>query len=150
MRACAALIPGILLAAGVAFSQHPNLTGGWQRGDARNAQVYSIDQQDSVLNVAFKSEYEAGSLVGGLSWSESYRIDGLEKHDNAANGRETWTTVNWQGASLVVLRVAKAGYKVTVTRDTWSLSADGQTLTRTRRTIDMDGVAENVESFQRR
>jgi hypothetical protein len=138
-----------LFAAVPAFGENPNFTGVWKRGGTGNVTTYSIDHQDPSLKIAFRSEFTGGPLSGGSSGSESYTVDGVEKAGKAANGREIWTTANWQGPSLVILRVVKDGYRVTVTREAWSLSEDGRTLTRSRRTINMDGVAENAEAFQK-
>ena len=95
------------------------------------------------LKIASKSEASGGSLEGGFSTTVSYTADGMERADKNNAGRETWTTVNWQGASLVVLRVMKDGYRVTVIRSAWTLSADGRTLITQQRVISMDGVTES-------
>ena len=148
MKTCAAaLMATLLCVAAWASDERPNFTGVWKRGISTNNVVENIEHHDPDLKIAFKSQFIGGSLSGGTSGSESYTADGVERASKSANGRETWTTVNWQGPSLVILRVTKDGYRVTVTRRTWTLSEDGLTLTKSSRTINMDGVTENTEVF---
>ena len=49
----------------------------------------------------------------------------------------------------MILRVVKDSYHVTVTREIWTTSEDGQTLSKNVRAIDMDGVRESAEVFTR-
>ena len=67
----------------------------------------------------------------------------------ADTGRQRWLTVYWQGRALVILRVVKDSYHVTVTREIWTTSEDGQTLSKNVRAIDMDGARESAEVFTR-
>jgi hypothetical protein len=150
MRTCAAaLMATLFCVAALASEEKPNFTGVWKLGEGSSTLVDNIEHQYPELKIAFKSQYTAGSILGGLSGTESYTTDGVERTTKASNGRESWTTVNWQGPSLVILRVVKEGYHVTVTRETWTLSQDGGTLTKNRRTINMDGVTENTQVFQK-
>lgn len=114
-----------------------------------------IQHQDPYLKTAFDSRDVAtggsslqrplASIVG----EEEYRTDGYEQVDNNANGRQRWRTVSWQGSALVFLTVQKDGYHVSVTRESWTLSDAGKTLTRTTRNINMDGVTEKAVTFQK-
>jgi len=133
----------------MASDEKPNFTGVWKRGQGASTAVDNIEHQDSDLKIAFTSQFTAGSMGGGLSGTVSYSTDGVERTGKTSTGRQSWTTVNWQGPSLVILQVVKDGYRVTVTRETWTLSQDGRTLTKDRRTIDMDGVTENTQVFQK-
>ena len=121
----------------------------WQRGDGSSTTIENVEHQDPSLKIAFKSHFTAGTLSGGMSGDVSYTIDGVEKTSKAASGTESWTSVYWQGASLVIAKVVKDGYRVTVTRETWTLSADGRTLTKNKGTINMDGVTESSQAFQK-
>jgi hypothetical protein len=150
MKTCTVvLMAGFVCVAAMASDEKPDFTGVWNRGGGASTTVNNIEHQDPDLKIAFKSQFTAGSLSGGLSGTESYTADGVERTSKAGNGRESWTTVNWRGPSLVILRVVKDGYHVTVTRETWMLSQDGRLLTKNRRTINMDGVTENTQVFQR-
>jgi hypothetical protein len=106
-----------------------------------------IEHQDPKLEVnSTSTSYVLGGSFGG--GAASYTTDGVEKAIKDS-GTEWWTTVNWQGSALVFQRVAKSGYRVTVTREAWTLSDDGRTLTKNRRTINMDGVTENTQVYQK-
>jgi hypothetical protein len=134
--------------AGIASDGKPDFTGVWQHRESGSSVVYTIDHRDPALTIAFQSKYTAGTLLSGLSGSEDYTIDGVERTGHSG-ARDSWTSVNWQGPSLVILRVLKDGYRVTVIRDTWTLSPDGRTLTKSKRTINMDGVTESSQSYEK-
>jgi len=69
--------------------------------------------------------------------------------DGDPSGRQRWRTVGWQGSELVFLTVTKEDYHVIVTREVWALSDAGRTLTKTTRTISMDGVSEKTVTFEK-
>ena len=50
-----ALLGGLLLALAPAFDQHPDFTGNWKHSHAGGAAVYTVDQQDTLLKIVFKS-----------------------------------------------------------------------------------------------
>lgn len=150
MKACAAVLTATLFgAAALASDERPNLTGVWKHAESSSTTMNNIEHQDPNLKVTFTTQFSLRTLSGGGSGAESYTIDGVERTSKASNGRESWTTVYWQGPTLVILRVVKDGYRVTVTRETWTLSPDGLTLTKSRRTINMDGVTENAQVFHK-
>jgi hypothetical protein len=136
-----------------AFGQKPDLTGTWKQIDRSGVvRIDKIEHKDPYLKVATDTRSAPGSTAGlgfALMGTHEYNIDGEEKADNGANGRQRWTTVGWQGSVLVFVKIVKDGYHVTVTRETWTLSDDGNTLTRTTRVIDMDGVTESTLTFER-
>jgi hypothetical protein len=102
--------------------------------------------------VAADSRTAPGSTVRlgfVLMGTSEYTIDGEEKASSGANGRQVWTTIGWEGPALFFLKIVKDGYRVTVSRETWTLSDDGNTLTKTTRVIDMDGVTESTRTFER-
>ena len=84
-----------------------------------------------------------------MLFRSTYTPDGVERETKADTGRQRWLTVYWQGRALVILRVVKDSYHVTVTREIWTTSEDGQTLSKNVRAIDMDGARECAEVFQR-
>jgi len=132
-----------------AFGQNPDLTGTWTRTQTDRSAIYKIEQTDAGISFNLKTHFQAGELSGGMNGTESYTPDGVERETKADSGRQRWLTVNWQGRSLIILRVVKDSYHVTVTREVWTTSEDGQTLSRNLRAIDMDGVRETAEAFTR-
>lgn len=69
--------------------------------------------------------------LGDRDWGSNYTLVGKPNH-NSWDGIEVKTSQEWNGDSLVfdVKRGANSQYK-----ETWSLSADGKTLTIVRHTI---------------
>ncbi len=55
----------------------------------------------------------------------------------------------WQESSLIIQSVRKEAYRVTVTRELYTLSNDGDTLTKVRRVVNMDDVTETTTILHR-
>ncbi len=142
-----------LLSVASAFGQTPDFTGTWKQVDQSSlVRIDRIEQNGPYLKVAMDSRSAPGStarLGFVLMGTHEYNIDGEERADSGYNGRQRWMTIGWQGSALVFLRIVKAGYRVIVTRETWVLSDDGNTLTRTTRVINMDGVTKSTVTFER-
>jgi len=150
MRICMPAVAGTLSCMAVAaFGQNPDLTGTWTRTQSDSSAVYKIEQTDASISFHLKTHFQAGELSGGTDGTETYTPDGVERETKAATGRQSWLTAYWQGRSLVILRVVKDSYHVTVTREVWTTSEDRQTLSRNVRAIDMDRVRETAEVFTR-
>lgn len=150
MRIRVPVLAGIIsFVAAVAWAQDPSLTGNWTRGDRSNGVTCKIDQQGADVTFHVVSHFSNSRLSGGMNDSETYTADGVERERKANNGRQIWLTTYWQGRSLVISRLSKDGYHVVATRETWTVSDDGLTLTKTMRRIDMDGVTESTEEFAR-
>lgn len=139
-----------VLAAATVFGQAHDLSGVWGREGGGSTKVYTFEQQEATVKIALESRFAAGSLTGGISGANTYAVDGVERATQSPNGRTVWTTVNWQGDSLVIQRVTKDGYRVAVSRESWSLIDGGNGLKRTLRCVNMDGVEETSEVLQRR
>jgi hypothetical protein len=140
---------GLLVVLATSLFGQSDLSGVWQHAQDGYSATCTIEQQDATVTITRQSKFTGGRLSGGLFGTNRYPADGIERAGKDDGGRETWTTVNWQGLALVALRIVKDGYRVTVTRESWSVSTDGRMLTRSMRTIDMDGVRESVERFDK-
>jgi hypothetical protein len=129
-----------LLSVVSAFGQKPDFTGTWKQiNQSGVVRIDKIEHRGPYLKVITETTSAPGSSTGmGFgSWvTYQYNIDGQEIADNNANGPQTWTTIEWQGSALVFLKIVKDGHQVTVTRETWTLSDNGSTLTRTTRVIN--------------
>jgi hypothetical protein len=98
----------------------------------------------------------AGTAIGN-SWSplgelfldHTYVTDSTEQTSKNTNRRKRWTSVYSQGSALVFLLVQQDGYRVVITRETWALSDEATTLTKTSRVINMDGVTESRLTLQK-
>jgi hypothetical protein len=150
VKTCAVFLTGVLSCfAAMASDEKPNFSGVWTSSEAGCKRVSTIEHHDPDLKVTDDFRCTGGSIGVGGGGSDSYTVDGVEKTSTADNGRISWTSVNWQGSSLVLLRVVKDGYHVTVNREAWTLSQDGRTLTMKFRTVNMDGVTEYTRVFQK-
>jgi len=141
------VVAGIVSCA--AWAQDPSLTGNWTRGDRTDTATCKIEQQDGNVTFHIEKHFSNSRLSGGMSDTETYATDGVERERKAGNGRENWFAAYWQAHSLVITRLSKDGYHVVATRETWTVSDDGLTLTKTTRRVDMDGVTESTEQFER-
>jgi hypothetical protein len=129
-----------------AFGQKPDFTGTWKQvGLSDRVRIDKIDHKDPYLKVAA----ESSGPSAGLFLDHDFRTDGTEQVDNNVSGRQRWRTASWQGSALVILTVIKDGYHVSVTRESWTVSGEGKTLTKTTRNINMDGVTEKTLTFQK-
>lgn len=145
VKTCAVVLMSIFCLAAMASDDKPSFTGVWTHSEQGSSTTDKIVHNDPNLEIAFKSQ----SYMSGVGGTEAFTTDGVERTTAGANGRLSWLTVNWQGQSLVFLRVVKDSYHVTVTREIWMLSEDGRTLTKKFRTIDMDGVSEHTQALQK-
>jgi hypothetical protein len=85
-----------------------------------------IEQDGNDMSV----RYYVTDGLGDHDWGSHYTLDGKTNH-NSWNGFEVKTSQQWAADSLAVnVRRGTSQYK-----ETWSLSADGKTLTIVRHTI---------------
>jgi hypothetical protein len=140
-----AVVGAAILSCIAAFAdEKPNFSGVWRHESTLN----KIEHQDPNIRIAYESKSAAGPLASSVGGTQSYTVDGVERTTQTRDGG-SWTTVNWQGVSLVILRAVKNGYRVRVTRETWTISPDGDALTKHRRTISMDGVTESTQVYRK-
>jgi hypothetical protein len=123
----------LLRAAAPSAEDRPDFSGVWRdAGDGKTA-ADDIDHRDPGLRISVESRLSARRRAGGFSGGDEYAIDGAEKPSMAGAGRNAWISAFHQGTSLVVQRIVK----------------HGGTLTRARRTVNMDGVSEAAELHRR-
>jgi hypothetical protein len=156
MRPLATILVLTVMCAATAFGQKPDFTGTWKEiSRSERVHIEKIEHQEPSLKVnSVSRDVPTGSSslqrpLAMLMGEAEYRTDGAEQLDTGANGRQRWRTVGWQGSALVFLTVVKDGYRVTVTRESWTLSDSGERLTKAIRMVDMDGVTESNVTFQR-
>jgi hypothetical protein len=128
-----------------------DFSGTWKTAGSseQNFHIEKIVHQDPNLSLTLQTRFVNSRLSGGMSDDSTYAIDGVEHASKNAKGVQFWRTNYWEGSTLVFLTVRKDGYHVVVTREVWSLSDDGNTLTKAKRMIDMDGVTESRHTFVR-
>jgi len=125
-----------LLAAAASGQNHPNFTGTWKQDNTRstirpgsNIQYSNkVDQQDSKLTVV--TIFGATADRKESSYSHDYTIGGLPAPSSDREGDQFTNNIKWEGQSLVFETVEKEKAGTLTTREVWTLSAGGTTLTK--------------------
>ena len=146
----ALVVAGLIVTSALAQPK-PDFSGTWKTAGSseQNFHIEKILHQDPNLSLHLQTRFVNSRLSGGGSDDSNYVIDGVEHARKTDKGMQFWRTDSWEGSTLVFLTVRKDGYHVVVTREVWSLSDDGNTLTKAKRVIDMDGVTESTQTFLR-
>ena len=146
----ALVVAGLIVTSALAQPK-PDFSGTWKTAGSseQNFHIEKIIHQDPNLSLHLQIRFVNSRLSGGSSEDFTYVIDGVEHASKTGNGARLWRTNSWEGPTLVFLTVRKDGYHVVVTREVWSLSDGGNTLTKAKRVIDMDGVTESTQTFVR-
>ena len=126
-----------LLAFGLQAETKPNLTGTWKQDNSRstvsarpNSAQYSnkIEHEDPKLAVT--TMWTGGSRPDSSS-TRNYTTDGKPDVTKGSDGDQFTTIVKWDGNTLVFEREQKEPGRTITSREAWSLSEDGKTLTKT-------------------
>ncbi len=136
-RYFATLAAALLLCAALGRAEtRPNFAGTWKQNNEKStpsrssgfrSYINRIEHKDPDLRVATIIAREGGEST----FERTYTTDGKEQKATDREGDEFMTTVKWQGAALVFETVEKERGNTITTRETWTLSADGKTLTKT-------------------
>jgi hypothetical protein len=113
----------------------PNLSGTWKLNiDKSNfgqipppaSQVDTIEDNEPSVKIV---EDQKGGMMGDLNITTALSTDGKETTSAGMGGAEVKSTTHWDGSTLVVnSKTSFQGSDVTI-KDSYSLSADGKTLT---------------------
>jgi hypothetical protein len=136
------------LTAGARAADHPNFTGNWQ-ADPKASDFGPMGQPDkAVINVTHKEPdltIHSELVMGGTprTWDATCKTDGSPC--KTSNGDSL--SFAWQGDTMVVNRALSFNGMAVKIKETWTLSADGKTLT-SMRTLETDhGNAEQKIVF---
>lgn len=111
----------------------PNLTGEWKLNTAKSAygpfpapqmMIRKVKHSEPSLSM---STYQKGAQ-GELNSELSYTTDG-KLCVNKVRGGEAKGTAKWEGGKLVIESSQEVQGAALKSRETWSLSGDGKTLT---------------------
>ena len=125
-----------LLLAVVAWTQpKPNFSGTWKQDDSRSTVrpgstlKYSnkIDHQDPKLSKKTIMDYGDRPAT---TYTQTYLTDVTTSKSSDREGDTITTTVKWEGNMLVFETGKKEKAGALFTRETWTLSEDGRTLTK--------------------
>jgi hypothetical protein len=116
-------------------SSQPNLSGMWKLDTAKSnfgqmqapaSQVNTITQDGSSIKIAVDQK---GGMMGDTAYTESLTTDGASATWPGMGGTQVTGTAHWDGNALVVdAKTSFQGSDVKI-KDTFTLSADGNTLT---------------------
>jgi hypothetical protein len=113
----------------------PNLSGTWQLNLTKSnfgqmpgpaSQVNTIEDNEPSVKIV---EDQKGGMMGDMNLTTTLSTDGKETTSAGMGGAEVKSTAHWDGATLVVnSKTSFQGSDITI-KDSYSLSADGKTLT---------------------
>ena len=143
------------LAAVVALAQdRPDFTGKWTRAQPPlspgDSYVQTVTQTDSQITLQVQSSGSAGPM--GFAYHgdpHTYTIGGPAELKKDTDGSVRAVAVSWDGLRLVFVRTTTEGANVTTERESWSLSADGQELTKETETTSWRGTSRGRTVLQR-
>ncbi len=132
-KSAIALLFTLLSGASVSAQSHPNFSGTWKQNMGKSpthslwltSYVNKIDQQEATLKVTTTSVGDRGERT----YDRTYEI-GKEQKSQDRDGDEFTTNVTWEGNTLVFNVVEKEHDATLTTREVWTLSDDGKTLTK--------------------
>ena len=126
-----------LLVLAASAQTKPNLTGTWKQNDSK-----STVRPGSTLKYSNRIEHDDPKLTvttimeGGdrpaTTYGRSYTTDGKPHESSDREGDKFTTTVKWDENTLVFETSEKEKTQTLGTRETWTLSEDGKTLTKKR------------------
>jgi hypothetical protein len=136
-----------LLATSVAAFGAPNFTGDWKLNAGKSD--FGPMPAPSVLNQKIQHDDPALSLStkqvgerGEMETQSKYSTDGKET-TNKMRGNDMKSVAKWSGDKLKITSKADFnGNEITI-NETWSLSADGKTLTVERKVAAPQGEFES-------
>ena len=112
---------------------HPNFSGLWKQNMAKSSETsllsYAnrIEQNGETITVTTIT----GGSRGETSYDRTYVI-GKESQSADKEGDQFTSLVKWEGRALIFLTTEKERTGTIETREVWTLSADGKTLTKVR------------------
>jgi hypothetical protein len=129
-------VTAVLIVAGASrgpAQTHPDFSGTWtqnmEKSSKTSLQSYAnrIEQKGETLTV---TTVMSGAR-GESTYDRTYVI-GKQSQSSDREGDRLTSFVKWEGQTLVFLTTEKEKAGTIETRETWTLSADGRTLTKLR------------------
>ena len=152
-RIACGVAAALVLAASAAAQDKPAYTGTWTPVQPPLSEgathLEEIDQHGMVLRIKLERSGSAGSLGYGFSDDRTYTIDGPAESTRDGEGRIRTVGVHWEGPSLVFVRTTVEGANTTIEREMWSVSNDGNALTKECQTMDWRGTRIERVVFRR-
>jgi hypothetical protein len=130
------LILSIVLAAVASSQSHPDFSGTWKQDNSRSTIrpgstiQYSNRIELRDQKVAVTTILGANGDRKESTYSREYVIGGRPSTLSDREGDQFTNTVKWDGDSLVFETVEKEKTATLTSREVWTLSPDGRTLTK--------------------
>ena len=123
----------LLLATAAVAQARPDFTGTWKQNMEKSptksswlkSYVNKIELQDTSLKVVVTMVGDRGENI----YTRTYTI-GKEETSQDREGDQFTTTVKWEGNKLVLDTVEKERDGTLTSKEIWTLSDDGKTLTK--------------------
>lgn len=130
------LVIALVLAAASSAQTHPNFSGIWKQDNSRSTIRpgstidYSnvIEQKDAKLSVT--TILGANGDRKQSRYTREYAIGGQPETRSDREGDQFTNSVKWDGDALLFEQVEKEKTATLTSRELWSLSPDGKTLTK--------------------
>jgi hypothetical protein len=130
------LILSVVLAAVASAQSHPDFSGTWKQDNSK-----STIRPGSTIQYSNKIELRdqkvtVTTILGAngdhkeSTYSREYVIGGKASTSSDREGDQFTNTVKWDGDSLVFETVEKEKTATLTSREVWTLSPDGRTLTK--------------------
>jgi hypothetical protein len=147
MKRSTAFSLSLMFVASAALTAEPaNFSGTWKENLEKSTKsnltsyVNTIDATGNSIHVKTTTTGPRGERT-----SERTYVIGKEIASKMPDGDEAITTANWKDSALVIVSTIKEPDGAVETRETWTLSADGKTLTKQRHSHGPKG--DRVETF---
>jgi hypothetical protein len=152
-RAVFATLVVAALAATAAAQSKPNLTGAWKLNVAKS-DFGPLPAPDSETDNFMQSDAGIKDLVsantqqGKQDYTLTYNFDGTETV-NSPGGLEIKSKTKWEGPALTITSKLKFQDQDVDVKDVWTLSADGNTLTKDTHFTSSMGEADQKYVFEK-
>jgi len=128
------IVCSVLLFTALGWAQaHPDFSGTWKQNMEKSGTKTSLKSYANKIEITDTSLKVTTITVGDRgerSYDRTYAI-GKEEKSKGSDGDEFTTIVKWESDTLVFTTTGKEGDAVSTSKEVWTLSDGGKTLTKT-------------------
>lgn len=142
---------GLLFIAGsVLAAEASHFSGTWKENMEKSTKskltsyVTKIDASATTINVTTTTNGPRGERTS----SRTYEI-GKEVQSKMSDGDDVTTTAKWEGDALVIISTVKEPDGAVENKETWTVSADGKTLTKQRHSHGPKGDRDETHVLEK-
>jgi len=142
----------VFLIAAAGAQTRPDFSGTWKQNMEKSptksswlkSYVNKIELQDASLKVIVTMVGDRGENT----YTRSYTV-GKEEKSQDREGDQFTTSVKWEGNALVFETVEKEHDAILTSKEVWTLSDDGKTLTKTIHRLGPKGESDQKYVLER-